>query len=232
MKKLTLYGHPESGHTYKVKFLMDVSGIDYEYQLVDINLARSERPEPFRSLSLPRFGEVPLLTHGEDVYVQSNSILCFLGRHLRRFGGEDEQRMARAMEWLFWEHNKLGLCLPHLRLARSFFPEQYPEGAVQWLLSRYEEDVGRLAREFSDGRAFILGNEVSIADFSLVGYIYWANQAEVTLPETVMQWAMRMAGLPGWKLPYSLLSPERPYVTYGKIREELDLGSTQSLATL
>ncbi|WP_063627869.1 glutathione S-transferase family protein [Paraburkholderia fungorum] len=223
MKKLVLYGHPESGHSYKVKLLMDVSGIEYEYRLIDIDLAREERPEPFRSLSLARFGEVPLLTHGDDVYVQSNAILCFLARHLHAFAGQDQNVMARAMEWLFWEHNKIGLCLPHLRLARNFFPDQYPEGAVGWLQSRYDADVGRFAKELSDGRAFILGDAISIADFSLCGYIYWANQAEVSLPMPVLRWASRIAGLPGWKLPYALLSPEHPYVSYGKIRGELDI---------
>lgn len=229
MKKLVLYGHPESGHSYKVKLLMDVSGIDYEYRLVDIDLAREDRPEPFRSLSLPRFGEVPLLTYGDDVYVQSNAILCFLAQHLQSFGGQDGNAMARAMEWLFWEHNKIGLCLPHLRLARNFFPEQYPVGAIEWLQSRYDADVGRFAKELSDGRPFILGDAISIADFSLAGYVYWANQAEVELPAPVLAWAKRIAGLPGWKLPYALLSPERPYVSYGKILGELDIMTEPSL---
>lgn len=230
MKKLVLYGHPESGHSYKVKLLMDVSGVEYEYKLIDIDLAREERPEPFRSLSLPRFGEVPLLTHGDDVYVQSNAILCFLARYLESFGGQDANMMSRAMEWLFWEHNKIGLCLPHLRLARNFFPEQYPQGAIDWLQSRYDADVGRFAMELSDGRPFILGDAISIADFSLAGYVYWANQAKVELPPAVLAWARRIAKLPGWKLPYALLSPERPYVSYGKVLGELNIVPESSTA--
>src|SRR3546814_15070874 len=50
--------------------------------------------------------------------------------------------------------------------------------AVQWLAGRFKEDVGRLDKELRDGRRFILDDELSIADFSLAGYLFWSNQAQ------------------------------------------------------
>lgn len=200
----TLFGHPESGHSYKVKLTLQVAQIPHQYHVIDIGLPRQARPEPFRSLA--KFGEVPLLLHQGQAYVQSNAILLFLAEQTGRFGGESAGRLARAREWLFWEANRLGMSLPHLRFARRFNAQAYPEGSLTWFEQRYTADIERLAQEFSDGRHFVLDDEPSIADFSLCGYLYWADQAKVTVPPTVVAWLARVSQLPGWAEPYTLLA--------------------------
>lgn len=200
----TLFGHPESGHSYKVKLMLEVAQVPHLYQFIDIGLARQERPEPFRSLS--KFGEVPVLLHRGQAYVQSNAILLFLAEQTGRFGGESGDRLARAREWLFWEANRLGLSLPHLRFAHCFEPQAYPEGSLVWFERRFDADIERLVHELRDGRRFILDDEPSIADFSLCAYLYWADQAKVTIPSTVAAWLERISQLPGWAAPYTLLA--------------------------
>lgn len=222
MTAITLYGHPESGHSYKVKLMLDVAKVEYTYRQVDILIERDARPEPFRSLSLERFGEVPLATVDQMRYVQSNAILIELADTLGLFGGSGRRGTVSCKEWLMWEANKIGLCLPHLRLARNYFPDDYPPGAVQWLENRFKEDIGRLDKELRDGRRFILDDELSIADFSLAGYLFWSNQAQVELPETVIAWLGRIASLEGWQSPYTCLSQHPGYETFGMIKEEFD----------
>ena len=218
--KLKLYAHPESGHSYKVKLMLTLAGVDHDYTIVDILVDRDHRPEPFRSLSLARFGEVPLLVSGQDVFVQSNAILLHLASDLGVLGGSDPNLMARAREWLLWEANKLGLSLPHLRLARNYFPDDFSAGAVEWLQARYDADSLRLEREFDDGRPFILGESPTIADCSLCGYLFWANQASVTVRPKTKAWLSRIATLPGWKSPYRLLDPSGTYETFGTVKNE------------
>ncbi|WP_338495616.1 glutathione S-transferase family protein [Pseudomonas sp. WP18] len=222
MTSITLYGHPESGHSYKVKLMLDVAKVDYTYRQVDILVDRDARPEPFRTLSLARFGEVPLLTLDGAHYVQSNAILIELADALGLFGGSGRRGTVTCKEWLLWEANKIGLSLPHLRLARNYFPDDYPPGAVQWLASRFQEDVGRLDKELCDGRRYILDDELSIADFSLAGYLFWSNQAQVELPETVIAWLGRIASLDGWQSPYACLSQQPGYETFGLVKDEFD----------
>lgn len=200
----TLFGHPESGHSYKVKLALEVAQIPHHYQVIDIGLPHQARPEPFRSLA--KFGEVPLLLHQGQAYVQSNAILLFLAEQTGRFGGESSARLARAREWLFWEANRLGLSLPHLRFARRFDALAYPAGSLVWFERRYDADIERLAYELRDGRRFVLDDEPSIADFSLCGYLYWADQAQVAVPPTVAAWLANISQLPGWATPYTLLA--------------------------
>ena len=200
----TLYGHPESGHSYKVKLALEVARIPHHYQVIDIGLPHQERPEPFRSLA--RYGEVPLLLCQGQAYVQSNAILLLLAEQTGRWGGESGTRLARAREWLFWEANRLGLSLPHLRFARRFDAQAYPEGSLFWFERRYDADTARLEQELRDGRRFILDDQPSVADFGLCGYLYWADQAQVTVPPGVAAWLTRISQLPGWAAPYALLA--------------------------
>lgn len=218
--KITFYGHPESGHCYKVKLLLTFAKIDHEYEIVDIFIDRNSRPEPFRSLSLSHFGEVPLLVSDGRALAQSNAILIYLARKYRIFGGDDPGRLERAQEWLFWEANKIGLSLPQLRLARNYFPTDYPRGSIKWLQGRYDADSGRLEQELADGRRFILGDSLTIADISLCAYMFWVNQAHVRpLPKTCA-WLGRIAAMPGWRSPYQLLDPSATYQTFGAVKEE------------
>ncbi|MBX2823269.1 MAG: glutathione S-transferase C-terminal domain-containing protein [Gammaproteobacteria bacterium] len=61
-------------------------------------------------------------------------------------------------------------------------------------------------RELSDGRPWITGDQLTIADFSLCGYLFYADQAKVEVPDQVSGWLGRLTGLPGWQSPYDLLS--------------------------
>lgn len=203
MSKFSLYGNRESGHSFKVKLALTVSQIAHEYHEIDINIPRNERPEPFRSIA--RYGEVPVLVHEDRSIVQSNAILCHLAEHLQMFGGESASRMDRVREWLFWEANRVGMCLPQLRYGRAFAPNDYPEGAMIWLQQRFDLDIMRLDRELDDGRAYILDDQPTVADFSLCGYMFWPEQAKVSYPKNVDRWLANIRSLDGWKHPYEIV---------------------------
>lgn len=199
---MELYGNVQSGHSYKVRLMLAVAGLPHSYEEVNLALPRDERPEPFRSLS--KFGEVPLLVDGGQPYVQSNAILLHLAEHTGRLGGESPARLAMVREWLFWEANRIGFSLPNLRYGLHFTPGGLAPDVEAMLRARVAADIARLDDEFSDGRAFILGERPSVADFSLCGYLFWPEQARVAVPAHVQAWLDRIAALPGWRHPDQL----------------------------
>jgi len=201
---MTLYGHAESGHSYKVRLALVLARVEHQYVPIDIFLPHAQRPEPFRSLA--RFHEVPLLVWKDEVFVQSNAILCLLAERLQGLGGEDAGRLAQVREWLFWEANRLGLSLPHVRFARQFAPQDYAPGTQEWLLSRYRQDIQRLDAEFSDGRAFVLDDHISVVDCALCGYLFWADEMGLEVPARVRKWLRRIQQQPGWQHPRQLLA--------------------------
>lgn len=201
-----LFGNCESGHSYKVKLAMEVAGILHHYQEIDLRLERPDRPEPFRSLA--KYGEVPLLVHDGQAYVQSNAILLHLAEHLKAYGGETPQRLERVREWLFWEANRIGFSMAHLRYGQKFDPVAYAGTVLPWFRNRFDADMVRLDEELADGRLFLLDDDVSMADFSLCGYLYWPEQASVSYPPRVQAWLYRIAALPGWRHPYRMESAQ------------------------
>jgi glutathione S-transferase len=200
MAQLALFGNRESGHAYKVRLMLALSGLAHDYHEIDLDQPRAARPEPFRSLS--RYGEVPLLVHDGKPYVQSNAILLHLADHTGTFGGESDERMERAREWLFWEANRIGFSLANLRYCLKFTGTGAATDGAQFMRQRFEADAVRLEQELADGRAFILGEQASVADISLCGYLFWHDQAKVVLPAGIQAWLARISALPGWKHPY------------------------------
>lgn len=199
---IKLYGHPDSGHAFKVRLYLALHGIEHDYEVIDLDQPRDQRPLAFREAS--RFSEVPCLVDEGQALVQSNAILLHLQDH---YGPplEDTEK-AQITEWLFWEANKIGLCLPQLRSARYLGDTSYNEGALQWLQARYDADVARIAQELEDGRRFIVGDSVTAADCSLCGYLVFADQARVAVPEAVSEWLDRLASERGWQAPAILMS--------------------------
>lgn len=202
MTSLTLFGNRESGHSYKVSLMLALSGLAHDYHEIDLDLPRAARPEPFRSLA--KYGEVPLLLHDGQPYVQSNAILLHLAAHTGALGGESAERLDRAREWLFWEANRIGFSLANLRYCYKFTSTGAATDGAQFLRQRFDADALRLDAELADGRAFVLGEQVSVADLSLCGYLYFAEQAHVTLPAGVQAWLARISALPGWAHPYAI----------------------------
>ena len=202
MAVFALFGNRESGHTYKVRLMLALAGIAHDYTEIDLDVARAERPEPFRTLAV--YGEVPLLLHDGRPFVQSNAILLHLAEHTGVFGGETPERLDRAREWLFWEANRIGFSLPNLRYGLRFTAGGLAPAVEAMLRSRYQADIARLEAHLADGRAFILGQQPSIADLSLCGYMFWPEQAGVAFPPGVAAWVGRISGLPGWRHPYDM----------------------------
>jgi glutathione S-transferase len=88
-----------------------------------------------------------------------------------------------------------------LRFAKRFDAASYPPGALDWLRQRFDQDIARLAHTLSEGQAFVLGEQPSMADVSLSGYLWWADQAGLTLPAAVRAWLDRLRNEPGWISP-------------------------------
>jgi glutathione S-transferase len=198
MDRITLFGNRESGHAYKVRLMLNLAQLPHEFEEVDLDLPREQRPEPFRSLA--KYGEVPLLLHNERPYVQSNAILLHLAAHSGALDGDAPATMERVREWLFWEANRIGFSLPNLRYCLRVTGAD--PAVLAMLRQRYQADAARLERELADGRAFIVGDGPTVADVSLCGYLFWAEQAQVEVPPGVNAWLERIAALPGWRHPY------------------------------
>jgi len=189
-----LYGHPESGHTYKVALCLALMDETFEYRWVDVFAPREQRRADFQAVS--RYGEIPVLVDDGEPWVQSNSILLHLAGKHRALGGESPQRLERAREWLFWEANRIGLSLPNLRHYLKFSDVAAPQAVLDWLHARLQFDLRRLDDEFR-AHPWLLGDGPSVADIACFAYLHYDDIGlDLADYPRLQQWVKRMREQP------------------------------------
>jgi glutathione S-transferase len=200
---MILYGHPESGHTYKVGLSLRLMGQPFDYRWVDVFAPRDQRDPEFQRIS--RFGEIPVLVDDGIPFVQSNAILLHLAGKFRCLGGETAERQAQVRERLFWEANRIGISLPNLRHYLRFAPGSAAPGVLDWLRERMHADFTALERDLTV-RRFLSGDEATVADISCVAYLLYEDVGlDLSRWPAMYGWMQRIRALPGWKDAATLL---------------------------
>jgi glutathione S-transferase len=200
---ITLFGHPESGHTYKVAMSLALMGEPFHYRWVDVFAPRHARDPDFQQVS--RFGEIPVVVDAGIAHAQSNAILLHLASKHGRLGGESPARLASVRERLFWEANRIGISLPNLRHIVRFDEGIAPAGVIEWLRARLVDDLASLDRDVTR-LPFLLGDEVSVADLACSAYLLYGDMGlDFAAWPGVTAWLERIRALPGWKEPAVLL---------------------------
>lgn len=199
-----LYGARESGHAWKVRQALVLLGVPHAYRQIDIRLPHAKRPADFQAVS--PYGEVPVLVDADSAQAQSNAILQRLAVQTGRLGGD---RPRELLQWLFWEANRIGFSLPNVRY-HGHFGHPIEAGALSWLRGRLQADLARLERELEGGRAFLLGDDLTVADLACSAYLNWPEQGGVDLGRwpAISGWLERIRATPGWSHNYELVGGE------------------------
>lgn len=77
---------------------------------------------------------------------------------------------------------------------------------IAWLRSRMTVALKVLDVHLED-RRYVVADRLTIADFSLIGYLYFAPEFGVDWRDyrAVGAWTERISAEPGWKHPYDLM---------------------------
>src|SRR5215216_3425100 len=95
--RLILHGSFTSSSTYKPMLFLALSGLPFSFRTV--NLKNGVQKEAAH-LAINRYGQVPVLRHGDLTLVMSNVILDYLARTTGHFEPNTEQHRWQAREWL------------------------------------------------------------------------------------------------------------------------------------
>jgi glutathione S-transferase len=202
--KITLHGNFMSMPSAKVGLLLSMAGVPFAYRHVDLSQGAQRQPE---YLELNRFGQVPVLQHGDVTLAQSNVILEYLADALGQFAGATDEERRDIAEWLDWEAD---LVSSGLRAARGMVRFQNPDPAViQHAKARAERALQVLNEVLAD-REFLVGDSPTIADLAILPHISVAEEAEIDLAPyaNVRNWLARIMALPGAGHPYEVMPKE------------------------
>jgi glutathione S-transferase len=204
-----LHYFPESGNSYKLALMLTFCGQTFEPVWTDFGGGVTRTPE-WRARVNP-MGEIPVLEDGPERLTQTAPILLRLAERHGQLGGRTEAEKFEILRWLFWDNHKLTGYMATYRFNRAFTPA--PDAAVLAFLRRRLDDfLGILDGHLHD-RPFVIGDQATIADISLMAYLSFPeNETGYDLATdfpAVRRWLFRMALLPGWKAPYDLLPGKR-----------------------
>jgi glutathione S-transferase len=199
----TLYCFGESGNAYKAALMLNCAELRWMPKWVDFFNGETRTPE-FRA-NVNDMGEVPVLVHGHRKYTQSGVILDYLAEQSRKFGPKSDDERREIMRWMLFDNHKLTGAVASLRFMISI-AKTGENDTTDWLRKRA---LGAL--KVLDGHlahnTFILGKRLTIADFSLCGYLYYGEELPFDLNAfaNVQNWLDSIRNIKGWKHPYDLM---------------------------
>jgi glutathione S-transferase len=191
-----LYDSPVSGNCYKVRLLLAHLGLPYERHTVDV-ADRSNRPELLGGLN-PALRVPTLVLDDGRPLAESNAILWYFGDGTP-FVPSDPYERAQVLQWMFFEQydHEPAIAVVRFWLRYSGRPGAFADRVEERTAAGYRA-LEALERHL-DGRDFLVGEAVSLADIALYAYTHVAPEANLELGRfpAVQAWLARVAALPG-----------------------------------
>ncbi len=206
MTEFTLHCFAESGNAYKTALMLELCGANWTPHRIAFFTGETRRPE-FRAVNV--MGEAPVLVHhregGDFTLSQSGAILTYLARRLGKFGPKDEAQEYEILRWLLWDNHKFTSYTATTRFM-DFFMKKGDAPETEFLRAR-AVSAWKVLETHLTGRDWIVGDEPTIADLSVCGYLFWPQQIGMDRAQypAITAWLNRIAALPGWKSPEALM---------------------------
>jgi glutathione S-transferase len=198
-----LYCFGESGNSYKVALMLQLCGLDWEPRLVDFFKGET-RADAYRG-DINEMGEAPVLEHKGERLTQSGVILTWLAERTGRFGPKDERERLEILRWILFDNHKFTSYFATLRFLVGL--QKSGESPVTAFLRDRAKGAYGIVDKHLAKQPFLVGDRPTIADLSLVGYVYYPEETGLDrAPHGHLNaWADRVAALPGWRHPYDLM---------------------------
>ena len=170
---LQLYSLP-TPNGVKVSIMLEEIGLAYEPHLVDIGKNESWTPE---FLSLNPNGKIPAILDpngpgGKPLGLfESGAILLYLAEKTGKLLPADPARRYETIEWVFFQMAFIGPMFGQLGFFHKFAGREYEDKRPR---DRYAAESKRLLGVMETrlaGREWIMGDEYSIADISMLGWV-------------------------------------------------------------
>ena len=207
MAEYQLYCFAQSGNAYRAALMLNLIGADWEPIWIDFFVKGVQRTPEYRT-NVNEMGEAPVLVHGSRKLSQSGVILTYLAERSDRFAPQDEDERLEALRWIIFDNQKVNGFLGPYRFLRFLAKPPGDPAVLAFLKGRIDNNLAIVDKRLAT-RPFMLGARPTIADLSMVAYLYYpAEEFGFDIPKNhpgIGAWLDRMKALPGWGHPYDLM---------------------------
>jgi len=191
---MKLYDAAVSGHSYKVRLMSALLGLDCEYVPVDLVNAEQKSPDFF---ALNPLGQVPVLDDGGVVLRDSQAILVYLAGKTtdRAWWSNDHLEQAEIVQWLSFSAKEMWLGCAIARAILKFKRPLDLETAQAHARAALEVLEGHLVKH-----DWLALERPTIADIAVYPYaaLVWEGDVSLAPYPSVRAWFKRIESLPGY----------------------------------
>lgn len=171
--RLQLYSLP-TPNGVKVSIMLEEIGLPYEPHTINIGQDETWTPE---FLSLNPNGKIPAIIDPDGpggkplALFESGAILLYLAEKTGKLLPADAARRYETIQWVFFQMAAVGPMFGQLGFFHKFAGREIEDKRP---LERYRTESKRLLGVLEtrlDGRQWIMGDEYTIADISLLGWV-------------------------------------------------------------
>jgi glutathione S-transferase len=172
--KMKLY---EFGPTrsIRVRWTLQELGVDFEPVRVNLMAGEHQRPE---FLKINPAGKIPVLVDGDLVLTESVAIVLYLAEKYPNKGLLPTGLVQRAQvnRWLLFAATELEQPLWRISRHTALYPEDERLPGEVILASRDFKEMVTVVEKHMQGREFVAGDSVTVADFVLAYTLDWGNE--------------------------------------------------------
>jgi glutathione S-transferase len=215
MSQLTVLGFPRSTFVQIVRLVLTHKEVAYTFRDLEPEMGSPTH------LALHPFDRVPVLQHGDFTLYETSAIVAYLEELFPKPALQPESAQGRAQmnQWISAVNSYYyPYMIYHVSHERNVFPQlgiEPDEKVVAHALPKIEVGLQVMERQLSQGQGFLLGGEVSLADYYLLpstnafGLAPEAKPMYADVP-AVQAWRERIEALPTVQRFHAAQPPRGP----------------------
>jgi glutathione S-transferase len=175
-------------------------------EFVRVDLAKGEHRSP-GYLAINPNGKVPALTDGSTKLWESHAIMAYLARAMDSDLWPTDERQIETVRWLSFssEHfTRHAAALIFQNVIKPNFLGAPPDPKAVEEATGFFRQFAKVLNDHLHGRQYLLGDTLTIADFSVAAALPDADRANIPVREfsEIERWHARLNELPAWREPF------------------------------
>jgi glutathione S-transferase len=177
---MKLYGF---AGTRSQRALWGLREVDADFEYVSVNLLAGERKQP-EFLRINPAGRVPVLVDGDQIIPESAAIVLYLADKYPEKGllPVDLDERAQVYRWTLFAVTELEQPLWRITRHTFLYPPEKRSPADIELAKEDFTTMAAILDKHLEGREFIVGERLTVADCVTVYLIDWANEVGLLDP--------------------------------------------------